>query len=138
VRYDDCSNGALIFDPVTGTHVNNGVITVTTLNNLNGMTWQDCGIIATNGANALGISRDFTMIVCPDVVDFEGAAAWGNMPGSVSWYRSMYASAPIVQVCCTCSKYVLQYDCLMMTLTPTLQLSTTTDARNWPQSWPPS
>jgi len=124
VRYDDCSNGALIFDPATGTNVNNGVLTVTTLSDLNGMAWQNCGTIATNGANALGISRDFTMIVCPDVVNFGGAAAWGNLPGNISWYRSMYASAPIVQVCSTCSEYVLQSDCcLMMTLTPTLQLS---------------
>ena len=123
MRYDDCSNGALIFEPATGTNVNNGVLTVTTPNNLNGMIWRDCGTIATNGANALGIRRDFTMIICPDVVDFGGAAAWGNMPGSVSWYKSQYASHPIVQVCCTCSEYVLQSDCLMMTLTPTLQRS---------------
>ena len=99
MRYDDCSNGALIFDPATGTNVNNGVLTVTTMSDLNGMNWQDCGNIAINGANALGISRDFTMIVCPDAVEFGGAAAWGNLPGSTSWYRSMYASAPIVQVC---------------------------------------
>jgi len=38
------------------------------------------------------------MIVCPDVVDFGGAAAWGSRPGSYTWYRSMYASAPIVQM----------------------------------------
>ena len=123
VRYEDCSNGALIFKPATGTNVNKGVLTVTTSNNLRGMTWRDCGTIATNGANVLGISRDFTMIVCPDVVNFEGAAAWGNMPGSVSWYKSQYASLPIVQVCWPSSEYVLYSDCLTMTLTPTLQLS---------------
>jgi hypothetical protein len=105
VRYEECSNGALIFQPATGTNVKNGVLTVTTSNNLNGMAWQNCGTIAINGAS--GISRDFTMIVCPDVVNFGGAAAWGSLPGSVSWYRSMYASAPIIQVCCTCSEYVL-------------------------------
>ena len=99
MRYDECSNGKLIFDPATGTNVNNGVLTVNTTRNLNGMAWQDCGTIATNGANALEIDRDFIMIVCPDVVDFGGAAAWGNMPGSISWYKSQYASAPIVQVC---------------------------------------
>eukprot|EP00979_Chaetoceros_neogracilis_P016215 scaffold7356_cov164-Chaetoceros_neogracile.AAC.2 len=96
VRYDDCSNGALIFDPATGTNVNNGVLTVTTTENLDGMTWQNCGRIATNGAR--GINRDYTMIVCPDVVNFGGAAAWGQMPGSISWYKSRYASAPIVQM----------------------------------------
>jgi hypothetical protein len=38
------------------------------------------------------------MIVCPDVVNFGGAAAWGQMPGSISWYRSRFASGPIVQM----------------------------------------
>ena len=123
MRYDECSNGKLIFDPATGTNVNNGVLTVNTTRNLNGMAWQDCGTIATNGANALEIDRDFIMIVCPDVVDFGGAAAWGNMPGSISWYKSQYASAPIVQVCCTCSEYVLHSDCLMKALTPPHKLS---------------
>jgi len=38
------------------------------------------------------------MIVCPDVVDFGGAAAWGSRPGSYTWYKSKYASVPIVQM----------------------------------------
>jgi len=71
-------------------------MTVNTSTNLNGLAWGTCGSIATGGAN--GISRDYTMVVCPDVVDFGGAAAWGNLPGSMSWYLSQYASAPIVQV----------------------------------------
>jgi len=96
VRYDECSNGALIIDPTNGANVNNGILTVTTTQNLKGMTWRLCGNIATNGAS--GISRDFTMIVCPDVVDFGGAVAWGTAPGTLSWYKSMYASVPLVQV----------------------------------------
>jgi len=96
VRYDDCSNGALIFKPATGTNVNKGIITVNTRQNLNGMGWQTCGNIATNGAS--GISRDHTMIVCPDVVEFGGAAAWGSNPGSYTWFRSMYASIPLFQM----------------------------------------
>jgi len=96
VRYEECSNDQLHFEPATGTGVTNGVITVTTSTNLDGLAWQSCGTIATDAVS--GISRDFTMIVCPDVVDFGGAAAWGQKPGSVSWYRSVYASAPIVQV----------------------------------------
>ena len=97
VRYEECSNDKLHFEPATGTGVNNGVITVNTIStDLNGLAWQSCGSIATTGAS--GISRDYTMIVCPDAVDFGGAAAWGQAPGSISWYRSMYASAPIVQV----------------------------------------
>ena len=96
MRYDDCSNGALIFEPATGKNVKNGIITVNTDENLNGMEWRTCGSIATNGAS--GISRDHTMIVCPDVVDFGGAAAWGSSPGSYTWYKSMYASIPQVQM----------------------------------------
>jgi len=96
VRYEECSNGKLHFEPATGTGVTNGVLTVNTSTELNGLAWGTCGTIATTGAN--GISRDYTMVVCPDVVDFGGAAAWGNLPGSMSWYLSMYASAPIVQV----------------------------------------
>lgn len=96
MRYDECSNGALLLNPTTGKNVNNGVLTVFTSNNLNGMGWRTCGNIATNGAR--GIGRDFTMIVCPDVVNFNGAAAYGQMPGTISWYRSKHASAPIAQM----------------------------------------
>jgi hypothetical protein len=60
------------------------------------MGWQTCRSLVITGAS--GISRDHTMIVCPDVVDFEGAAAWGSSPGSHSWYKSRYASVPLVQV----------------------------------------
>jgi len=96
VRYDDCSNGALIFEPATGTDVTNGIITVNTGENLNGMGWKSCGNIATEGAS--GISRDHTMVICPDVVDFGGTSAWGSSPGSYTWYKSMYASIPEVQM----------------------------------------
>jgi len=59
------------------------------------MPWQSCGNIAMNGTN--GIDRDYTMIVCLDVVDFGGGAVVrGQRPGSVCWYKSTYASAPIV------------------------------------------
>eukprot|EP00979_Chaetoceros_neogracilis_P006476 scaffold1320_cov166-Chaetoceros_neogracile.AAC.1 len=59
------------------------------------MTWQSCGNIAMNGTN--GIDRDYTMIVCLDVFDFGGGAVVrGQRPGSVCWYKSTYASAPIV------------------------------------------
>jgi len=96
VRYDDCSNGALIFEPATGTDVTNGIITVNTGEKLNGMGWKSCGNIATEGAR--GISRDHTMVICPDVVDFDGTSAWGSSPGSYTWYKSMYASIPEVQM----------------------------------------
>ena len=96
VRYEECSNGQLNFEPATGTGVNNGVITVTTSTDLNGLAWKSCGTIGLDAVSE--ISRDYTMIICPDVVDFAGAAAWGSKPGSKSWYRSISADAPIVQV----------------------------------------
>jgi len=96
VRYDDCSNGALQFNEASGTNVNNGVLTVTTTEDLNAATWKECGNIAINGA--YGISRDFIMIVCPNVVDFQNRAAFAQEPGSISWYRSEYASVPAVQM----------------------------------------
>jgi hypothetical protein len=91
-RYDECSNGKLQFQPASG----NGVITVKTSESLLGMAWHKCGDIALQGAS--GITRDYTMIICPTAVDFGGAAAWGTMPGNISWYTSKYASAPIAQM----------------------------------------
>jgi len=38
------------------------------------------------------------MIIMPDCVDFDGAAAWANSPGSTSYLMSMYASLPVTQV----------------------------------------
>ncbi|GFH47515.1 hypothetical protein CTEN210_03990 [Chaetoceros tenuissimus] len=90
--YDECSNGLLQFQPASG----NGVITVKTNETLNGMGWRTCGTIALDGAGS--IDRDYTMIVCPSVVDFGGAAAWGQLQGTISWYKSTYASVPIVQI----------------------------------------
>jgi len=83
IRYKECSNDQLTFAPATGTYdgnsINNGVITVTVPNgvSMTGMTWRTCGSYATSEASS--ITRNFLMIVCPDVVDFGGAAAWGNM-----------------------------------------------------------
>jgi hypothetical protein len=63
------------------------------------MFYSTCVSIANYGAHVREITRDYTMIVCPDVVNFGGAAAYGTFPpGTTSWYRSRYASAPIVQM----------------------------------------
>lgn len=95
-RFDDCSNGQLKFIPAQGTNVNNGILTVTTAENLNQIGWQTCGNIATAAAEL--IARQHILIVCPDEVDFNGAAAWGSTGGAITWYRSKYASMPVVQV----------------------------------------
>jgi len=60
------------------------------------MSWKACGNIGFRGSG--GIARDYTMIVCPDEVDFGNAAAYAVSPGSMSWFKSQYASAPTVQM----------------------------------------
>ena len=83
VRYKECSNDQLTFKPTTGVYngnsISNGVITVYVPNSVSmtGMPWETCGSYATSAASQ--IARDFIMIVCPDVVNFGGAAAWGSM-----------------------------------------------------------
>jgi hypothetical protein len=79
VRYDDCSNGALIFDPATGTNVNGGIFTVSTTADLNGITWQSCSNITINGAN--GIDRDYTMIFLSRYCRYW----WRSCMGTMSW-----------------------------------------------------
>ena len=96
MRYDECSNGQLKFVPFTDDNVNNGVITVMAPINLSTQNWGQCGKIALDATS--DISANYKMIVCPNEVDFYGAAAWGQRPGTVSWYKSQYASTPIVQV----------------------------------------
>jgi len=95
-RFDDCSNGQLKFTPAQGTNVNNGILTVKTAVNLNQMDWQTCGNVATAAAGL--ITRDHILIVCPNEVDFNGAAAWGSTGGVITWYRSQFASFPVIQV----------------------------------------
>lgn len=95
VRYKECSNDQFIFKPTTGVYngnsISNGVITVNvpTSVSMTGMPWGTCGSYATSAASQ--IARDFIMIVCPDVVDFGGAAAWGNMVSGLweSWGLSL-------------------------------------------------
>jgi hypothetical protein len=90
-RYNDCSNGKLQLIPAIGSGITNGVLTVEVQRSeyggdLSSMTWQECGDIGERGAS--GINRNFVAYVCPDTVNFEGAAAWGAMV-SVDYRFSM-------------------------------------------------
>ena len=44
------------------------------------------------------LSYDYIMYVCPDVTNFMNGAAWGQKPGSATWYPSEYASNADVMV----------------------------------------
>lgn len=96
-RYQACSKNQLTFSPATGQGVNNGVITVQTPSNLSNVSYSNCGNLALSVLPG-GISRSYTMFVCPDVANFGDAAALGERPGSLTWYLSRYASAADVQV----------------------------------------
>ncbi len=45
----------------------------------------------------LGI-YDYTMYICPDVVDFGSAVGVANVNGNKSWYLDTYGSMPFVQM----------------------------------------
>ena len=96
VRFDECSNGKLQMIPAVGTGVTNGVTTVRIDGDLSTKDHFYC-MEKARIAVATTIIRDFTMIICPNVIDFDGAAAYASKPGSNSWYLSKYASIPMVQ-----------------------------------------
>lgn len=75
-RYGECSNGSLILNPASGNRVHNGVLTIETTTSMHGADWTTCGNVASMSSS--GISRDLTMVVCPEEVNFRGAAAWGD------------------------------------------------------------
>lgn len=94
--YWRCSRRKLEFIPATP----NAVITIVPPSDVCGMKWREAGDYAIDELQNQFeyIDRSHTLIVMPNCVDFEGAAAWAESPGSKSWYRSLYASLPLVQV----------------------------------------
>ena len=84
----------------------NGVITVSPPADVCNMKWRaignaayaSLGIYDGAGGNYNNIQTIFKMIVMPDCVDFEDAAAWGQTPGDLTWLPSRHASYPIAQV----------------------------------------
>ena len=92
--YWRCSRRKLEFIPATP----NAVITIVPPSDVCGMKWREAGDYAIDELQNQFeyIDRSHTLIVMPNCVDFEGAAAWAESPGSKSWYRSLYASLPLV------------------------------------------
>lgn len=82
--------------PATGAGVTNGVTTVSIEGDLNTKDHFYCMEKARSKIDTT-ITRDFTMIICPNVIDFDGAAAYASKPGSYSWFLSKFASIPLVQ-----------------------------------------
>ena len=85
--------------PAVGPGVTNGVTTVSIEGDLTTKDHLYCmekaiSVIDTTIGN---IIRDFTMIICPDVIDFENAAAYAMKPGNYTWFLSKFASIPLVQ-----------------------------------------
>lgn len=93
-RYMECSNNQLEFIPAEGNNVENGVMLVETNINLSTRNFVECGDEGLKAAT--NVERDFTMLICPDSTDFEGAIAWANSE-SLTWYKSNVASFPTVQ-----------------------------------------
>ena len=93
---DECSNGKLRIMPAEGDNVVKGVLTVNTQKNLANANFRECGKYGTNAAKH--IHRHYTMIVCPDEVEFNGAAAYAERPGRISYFMSTYASYKFIHL----------------------------------------
>jgi len=93
-RYMDCSNDQLEFVPAEGNNVENGIMLVETNVNLSTRNFVECGDEGMKAATS--VERDYTMLICPDSTDFQGAIAWADN-GSLTWYKSNVASFPTVQ-----------------------------------------
>jgi hypothetical protein len=104
--YNHCSNGNLNMipatgiDPQTGREVDRGVVTVVPDSNedICNMTYKSAGNIALEALKNAQIDAQHKMIILPDCVNFQGAGAWGQTPGQLTWFPSRYASFPVTQV----------------------------------------
>ena len=92
---DACFNNANII---------NGVMECDIQQNIAGISYASVGNwnvdYANNILNPLGLSTsDFHLFhVIPEEANFGGGAAWGQVPGTVTWYRDSYAYRVGVQV----------------------------------------
>lgn len=104
--YQRCSNGKLQIvpatgtDPKTGQQINQGVVTVvpSASEDICSMNYKTAANIALNALRNASIDAQLKMFILPDCVDFQGAGAWGQTPGQITWFPSRYASYPITQV----------------------------------------
>ena len=91
-----CSKNQLDFIPATGGNID-GVYDAITDTNLNGVSSGTCRSIGSTLATASGVEHTFLMVICPEVVDFGGAAGIAYLNGFQSWYLNNYGSSPFVQ-----------------------------------------
>ena len=86
------------------TNIINGVMECNIQHNIVGVNWQDVGTQNINYANGIlsnhGLStNNFNIFhVISRSADFQGAAAWGQVGGRVTWYRDDYSWRPGVQI----------------------------------------
>ena len=105
--YEKCSDGKLRINPATGPGINNGVLSLEAPGNICSMSYNDVSSWAfqqyevdrlfASGSTAKVSHKIFVMPNNP-CVDFNGAAAWGQVNRSISWYQSRSVSFPAVHV----------------------------------------
>ena len=90
----------MTFNPATGSNVNNGVVTITLRYNIANRKWFHIANDALSILNSMsGVdSANYGVFVMPNSVDFDGGIAHGYMPGIFTFFKSMAASAPVIQV----------------------------------------
>jgi hypothetical protein len=105
-QYSACSKGALTFAPATGGNgsIVNGAVEVTIPDNIAGMNRITAHNLFINAAPArVGVPLSTwtqVFLVMQETVNFEGAAAYAYIGGSLSVYLNNYATMVVVQVSC--------------------------------------
>jgi len=103
----DCSGGQLRYQPAADVEdlIENGVMTAQITNNVAGVSSNTVMNWVTDAAMALLVSKgltysDYTQVmhILPSEVDWNGAAAWAYLPGSVSAFQDNYADRMGVQI----------------------------------------
>ena len=78
-----CSNNKLIFDPATGDHVNQGVLSLRLDENLKGNDFLMVSTMAMAEVRSRNLNYTHIAFVMPQSVDFRGSVAFGEQPGTV-------------------------------------------------------
>ena len=105
--YKKCSDRKLLIKPAEGPGIVNGVLQLDAPSNICSMTYDDVSNWAfrqdkvdrlfRTGSTAKVTHKMFVLPNHP-CVDFKGAAAWGQVNRSISWYQSKSVSFPAVHV----------------------------------------
>ena len=99
----DCSGNKLNFVPATGDAVSQGVIDITLPQTINsywilgdnsfGVAKAAVEMIPTDGS--VDSDYTYTMVVEPQSANFHGAGAAAARPGTMSWFKNLFASDPL-------------------------------------------